>query len=63
MLVGAATVSVLKLPLSSVILAVFVTQAGLASTPLIIVGVVVAYIVTQLLSARRPVEVAVGVGG
>ena len=52
-LVGAATVSVLKIPLSSVVVALFVSQAGVAATPLIIVAVVVAYITVQLLSARR----------
>ena len=62
-LVGAMVVSVLRLPLSSIIIALVVSQAGAGVAPLIIVGVVVAYIVTQLLSARRPVEVAVGVGG
>jgi H+/Cl- antiporter ClcA len=50
---GAATVAMLRLPLSSVILAIVVTQAGLASTPLIIVAVVVAYIATEALGARR----------
>ena len=59
-LVGAMVVSVLRLPLSSIIIALVVSQAGAGVAPLIIVGVVVAYIVTQLLSARRPVEVAVG---
>ena len=62
-LVGAMVVSVLRLPLSSIIIALVVSQAGAGVAPLIIVGVVVAYIVTQLLSARRPVEVAVGDGG
>ena len=56
--VGAATVSVLKIPLSSVVVALFVSQAGVASTPLIIVGVVVAYITVQLLSARGGVAAA-----
>ena len=50
---GAMTVSMLRLPLSSVILAVVVTQAGLVAAPLIIVAVVVAYIVTESLGARR----------
>jgi H+/Cl- antiporter ClcA len=50
---GAATVSMLRLPLASVILAMVVAQAGLTAAPLIIVAVVVAYIVTELLGARR----------
>jgi len=52
-LVGAATVSVLRLPLSAIILALLITQAGAGVAPLIIVGVAVAYIATLLLSARR----------
>ena len=52
-LMGAATVAVLRLPLSSVILATVVSQAGLSSSPLIIVGVVVAYITVRVLDARR----------
>jgi H+/Cl- antiporter ClcA len=44
---GAGAVSVLRLPLSSVVLAsVLVSQSGEGSGPLIIVGVVVAYLVT-----------------
>jgi H+/Cl- antiporter ClcA len=44
---GAGAVSVLKLPLSCVVLAsVLVSQSGAGSEPLIIVGVVVAYLVT-----------------
>jgi H+/Cl- antiporter ClcA len=47
---GAAVVSVLKLPLSAVVLAVLLTaNAGAGAGPLIIVGVVVAYLTTQLL--------------
>ena len=49
----------LRLPLSSVILAMVVTQAGLSLAPLIIVAVVVAYIVTELLGARRGASRAV----
>jgi H+/Cl- antiporter ClcA len=45
--VGAGVVAVLRLPLSAVILATLLTSgAGLGVTPLIIVGVVVAYLVT-----------------
>ena len=50
---GAMTVSMLRLPLSAVILAMAVTQAGLSLAPLIIVAVVVAYIATELLGERR----------
>jgi H+/Cl- antiporter ClcA len=50
---GAMTVAMLRLPLSSVILAIVVTEAGLNAAPLIIVAVVVAYIVTEALGARR----------
>jgi H+/Cl- antiporter ClcA len=51
--IGASTVSMLRLPLSSVILAMVLTAAGLTVAPVIIVAVVVAYIVTELLGARR----------
>jgi len=61
-LVGAMVVSVLRLPLSSIVIALVVSQAGPGVAPLIIVGVVVAYIATQLVAARRPLEVA-GTGG
>jgi H+/Cl- antiporter ClcA len=48
---GAATVAILRLPLSSVVLATLLTShAGTGQEPLIIVGVVVAYLVTLLLS-------------
>ena len=59
---AAATVSTLRLPLSSVILATVVSQAGLAVAPLIIVAVVVAYIVTEELGARRGAPRAAGAG-
>ena len=52
-LVGATVVSVLQLPLASIIIALLVTQAGAGVAPLIIVGVVVAYIATKVLTARR----------
>ena len=52
-LVGATVVSVLQLPLSSIVIALLVTQAGAGVVPLIIVGVVVAYIATKVLAARR----------
>ena len=58
-LVGAAVVSVLRLPLASIVLAVLMTRAGFGVTPLIIVGVVVAHIATLVLSSRgRPAEPA-----
>jgi hypothetical protein len=48
---GAAVVAVLRLPLSAVVLATLLTShAGPNVEPLIIVGVVIAYIVTLLLS-------------
>jgi H+/Cl- antiporter ClcA len=53
-LVGAAVVSVLQLPLASIIIALLVTQTGAGVAPLIIVGVVVAYIATRVLAARWP---------
>jgi H+/Cl- antiporter ClcA len=52
---GAAVVAVLRIPLSAVVLAALLTtQTGLGASPLIIVGVVVAYIVTDALSPRAP---------
>jgi H+/Cl- antiporter ClcA len=50
---GAATAAVLRLPLSAIALATLLTvQAGVGDEPLIIVGVVVAYLVTLVLSRR-----------
>jgi hypothetical protein len=50
---GAAVCAVLRLPLSAVVLAELLTiHAGGGSGPLVIVGVVVAYLVTLGLSAR-----------
>jgi chloride channel protein, CIC family len=52
---GAAVVAVLKLPLSSVVIATLLsTKAGPGLEPLIIVGVVVSYVMTLLLSRRQP---------
>ena len=49
--VGASMVSVLRLPLSSVVVATVITlRAGTGDEPLIIVGVVAAFLVTLLLS-------------
>ena len=56
---AAMVVSILRLPLSAVILTMVVTQAGLESSPLIILSVVVAYILTELLQARRGTPAAV----
>lgn len=54
---GAAVVGVLRLPLSAVVLATLLTsQAGLGAGPLIIVGVVVAYLVANLIDP--PAEAA-----
>jgi H+/Cl- antiporter ClcA len=51
-LVGAMCVSVLRLPLSSVMIALLLTvNAGLAVAPLVIVGVVVAYLASLTLTA------------
>ena len=53
---AAATVSVLRLPLSAVLLAVvLVSGAGQGAEPLVIVGVVAAFVTTLGLSARRGV--------
>jgi hypothetical protein len=50
---GAAVVAVLRLPLSAVVLAtLFTVHTGLGSGPLIIVGVVVAYLTVQALRGR-----------
>jgi H+/Cl- antiporter ClcA len=52
-LMGAGVVSILRLPLSSVVVALHLTsKAGLGVAPLIIVAVVTAYITTEVLSAR-----------
>jgi H+/Cl- antiporter ClcA len=53
-LIGAGCVSILRLPLSSVVIALLLTsKAGLAVAPLIIVAVAVAYITTEVLAERR----------
>jgi H+/Cl- antiporter ClcA len=52
---GASVTAVLRLPLSAVVLATLLTvKSGTGDEPLIIVGVVVAYLVTVLLSTRAP---------
>jgi chloride channel protein, CIC family len=54
-LMGVACVSVLRLPLSSIIIALVISQAGMGAAPLVIVGVVIAYLATVGLSARLAV--------
>jgi hypothetical protein len=57
--IGAATVAILRLPLSSVVLAfVLTSQSGPGAAALIIVGVVVAYLVTLALPSPPPPEPA-----
>jgi H+/Cl- antiporter ClcA len=54
---GAAVASVLRLPLSAVVLATMLTSTGgTGDEPLIIVGVVVAYLVTLLMSRAGSAE-------
>ena len=52
-LVAAAVVAVLRLPLSAIVLALLITRAGAGVAPLVIVAVVVAYVTTLALAARR----------
>ena len=53
-LMGAMCVSMLRLPLASVIIAfILAGNAGVGTAPLIIVGVVVAYVTVELLYALR----------
>jgi hypothetical protein len=53
-LMAAVAVSILRLPLSATVIVLLLTsKAGLATAPLIIVAVVVAYITIQTLSATR----------
>jgi H+/Cl- antiporter ClcA len=64
---GAATAAVLKLPLSAIVLATLLTSpAGTGQEPLIIVGVVVAYVVAVAMSrlpAEPPTATGVASGG
>jgi hypothetical protein len=56
---GAAVASVLRLPLSAVVLATLLTsKGGTGDEPLIIVGVVVAYLVTLAASRTWSAEPA-----
>jgi hypothetical protein len=58
-LTGAACVSVLRLPLASVMIASLLSaKAGLAVTPLVVVSVVVAYLATEALTAYVDSRVA-----
>ncbi len=60
---GAAVVAVLRLPLSAVVLAtLFTVHTGLGSGPLIILGVVVAYLVVQALPGDGADEAPTGDG-
>lgn len=53
-LMGAMAVSILRLPLSSVVLALLLTSStGIATAPIVIVAVVVAYITVESVSAAR----------
>jgi chloride channel protein, CIC family len=61
-LIGAACVSVLRLPLSSILLALIVSGGGLGVSPLIVVAVVVAYLATAELTARAPSLVGAAAG-
>jgi H+/Cl- antiporter ClcA len=58
---GAAVVSILGLPLSAVVLAALLTaNSGSGATPLLIVGVVVAYLTTRALSKAADDRAKVG---
>jgi hypothetical protein len=53
--IGAGTAAILKLPLSAVVLATLMTSSGgVGDEPLIIVGVVVAYLVAVAMSTPAP---------
>jgi chloride channel protein, CIC family len=53
--IGSAVAAILRLPLSAVVLATVLTaNSGVGDEPLIIVGVVVTYLVTLILSGRAP---------
>jgi H+/Cl- antiporter ClcA len=56
--IGAAVVSVLRLPLSAIVLAAVLTSGAPGAGPLIIVGVVIAYITTLRLSERLDPQAA-----
>jgi H+/Cl- antiporter ClcA len=53
--VGAAVAAVLRLPLSAVVLALMLTaESGVGAAPLVIIGVVAAYLTTVAVEARKP---------
>ena len=57
--ISAGVVSILRLPLSAVVIGTVLTaHSGVGDEPLIIVGVVVAYVVTLLIDARWPADPA-----
>jgi chloride channel protein, CIC family len=59
--IGAAVASVLRLPLSAIVLSALLTaQSGAGSLPLVIVGVVVAYVITVVLSRPSAGEADAG---
>ncbi len=52
--IGAGTVAILRLPLSAIVIAsVLTAKSGVGAQPLLIIGVVVAYLVTLWLSALQ----------
>ena len=54
---GAAVAAVLRLPLSAVVFATLLTaNSGVGAMPLVIVGVVVAYVATNVLSPPAPAK-------
>ena len=61
---GAATVSALGLPLSAVVLATLLTaKSGAGATPLVIVGVVAAYLTTRVLTRPDPAPPSAATAG
>jgi H+/Cl- antiporter ClcA len=58
---GAAVVSVLRLPLAAIVLAIMLTaESGAGAAPLVIVGVVVAYVTTQMLAGAESHDAPTG---
>jgi hypothetical protein len=61
---GAATASALGLPLSAIVMATLLTaQSGAGATPLVIVGVVAAYLTTRVLSRPDPATAPAATSG
>ena len=57
--IGTGTVAILRLSLSAVVVATLLTgSAGAGVTPLVIIGVVVAYLATLWLSSLEAIRVA-----